>query len=84
MESTKLPAPTRQSPDSCANCTFSGTLLNASNELRMICRRSAPKAFAQAFPTQNGQLVWATNTAWPGISATEWCGEHTSKSLLSS
>lgn len=82
MESVKVPV--RQSTDSCANCKFSGSLLNANNEFRMICRRKAPVPVGQAFPTQNGQIAWATNTIWPGISASEWCGEHVAKSLLSS
>jgi len=76
MEKTLQPAPaTRAAPNSCASCKFCGSLLNGDGQIRMVCRRNAPRAFANAFPASGGQILWATNTAWPGVNDADWCGE---------
>lgn len=75
MEKTRETVATRSSNQSCTHCKFSGSLVAADNTIRMVCRRNAPPAFAQAFPTQQNQILWATNTAWPAITDADWCGE---------
>jgi hypothetical protein len=68
----------------CATCKFFGITQNTRGQQLHICRRNPPVVHAQFFPTQEGQMVDATNTYWPTINAGDWCGEHQVAIVLAS
>lgn len=58
----------------CETCVFYGD---------QVCRRHPPQTLITSlayFDTNSGDGHEAqTETHWPAVAATEWCGEHTTK-----
>lgn len=69
--------------DSCLNCKYVGQRPKQTpqgSSTMLMCRRQPPVVFAQFFMLKNddGQLApqELTNTYWPVVQQTDWCGEH--------
>jgi len=58
----------------CRTCQWMGILQTVTGG-SMICRKCAPRVFAIALPKPSG-LQWASTSAWPDVSPTDWCGDY--------
>jgi hypothetical protein len=61
----------------CRDCRFFDTITEIKSANQMtVCRLHPPTAVAQLTMSQRGEPQWVSGSAWPVVSATDWCNEH--------
>ena len=64
---------------SCDGCKHCGVMVNGDRQILKICRFRPPVVTAVPMQGPNGQLGWASTTAWPAVGDADWCGEWAPK-----
>ena len=62
--------------NTCANCKFGSMFKNSESVLVMICRKKPPSVHAFPMPTGQNRVAWLTQTAWPAVADSDWCGDY--------
>jgi hypothetical protein len=60
----------------CDNCRFYRIMKANDATLVTTCRRYPPKIFVVPIPSPTGQLSWTSNTSFPLVAPSSWCGMY--------